>query len=299
MRNPLSSRYDGDETDKGLIRAALDGRQDALEDLIGRHQAWIYNLALRMVWDPWDAEDATQEILIRIVTNLSSFRGESAFRTWAYRVAVNHALNWRRSRAEQAVKSFDCYGKALDATPDLDFPDETRASPENLALVEEARVGCTMGMLLCLDREQRIVFVLGEIFEVTDATGSKILGISRDAFRQKLSRARRELYAFMSEKCGLVNPSNPCRCARKTQGFIRAGIVEPDRLRFARPHVVKLWEVVEARSRQVQRMADAVQASLLRNQPFYDPPDFIAGLRAVINSTGFRSLLRLDKEGHA
>lgn len=299
MRNPLSDRYDGDETDKRLVRAALDGRQDSLEDLIRRHQAWIYNLVLRMVWDPWNAEDATQEILIRIVTNLSSFRGESAFRTWAYRVAVNHALNWRRSRAEQAVKSFDCYGKALDATPDLDFPDETRASPETVALVEEAKVGCMMGMLLCLDREQRIVFVLGEIFEVTDATGSEILGLSRDAFRQKLSRARRDLNAFMSEKCGLVNPANPCRCARKTQGFIRAGIVEPDRLRFVRPHVASLEQVVEARSRRFQKMADAVQGGLFRNQPFYDPPDCIAGLRAVVNSTGFRSLLRLDNEGRA
>ena len=69
------------------------GSKEALELLITRHQRWIYNIALRMVFLPQDAEDATQEILIKLLTKLSTFRGESEFRTWLYRLAVNHFEN--------------------------------------------------------------------------------------------------------------------------------------------------------------------------------------------------------------
>ena len=82
-------------------------------------------------------------------------------------------------------------------------------------------------MLLCLGREQRLVYVLGEIFGVTDRVGAELLDISRDSFCQKLARARRDLYNFMQGKCGLVKTSNPCRCAKKTQGFIQLGHVDP------------------------------------------------------------------------
>ena len=84
-------------------------------------------------------------------------------------------------------------------------------------LVDEARVNCTAGMLLCLDREQRLACVLGEIFGVTDTVGAELLDIAPDTYRQRLARARRDLHSFMNDRCGLVNPGNPCRCARKTR----------------------------------------------------------------------------------
>ncbi len=107
MNGPLSKHYEGDTADQQLVRAARDGSSDALDALVRRHQGFIYSIALRMLWHPQDAEDATQEILIKIVTGLSSFRGESAFRTWAYRIATNHVLNSQRSRAEKVVIGFD------------------------------------------------------------------------------------------------------------------------------------------------------------------------------------------------
>jgi len=58
-----------------------------------------------------------------------------------------------------------------------------------------------------------------EIVDVTDAVGAELLEISRENFRQRLARARRDLHRFMNDRCGLVNRSNPCRCAKKTRGF--------------------------------------------------------------------------------
>jgi DNA-directed RNA polymerase specialized sigma24 family protein len=95
--------------------------------------------------------------------------------------------------------SFGCYAHGLDRTPDLDLPDQRSVPVDVRLLVEEARLSCTTGMLLCLDREQRLAYILGEIFEVADVVGAELLEISRDNFRQRVARARRDLHARLHE----------------------------------------------------------------------------------------------------
>lgn len=286
--NPLADEALTDAEDKYLVQCVQLGSKEALELLIARHQRWIYNIALRMVCLPQDAEDATQEILIKLLTKLSTFRGESQFRTWLYRLVVNHLLNMKRARAEARTMSFEDYGRELDSTPedDLAAPDSQR--PDARLLIEEAKIGCTSAMLLCLNREQRLVYVLGEIFGVTDRVGAELLDISRDNFRQKLARARRDLYNFMQGKCGLVKASNPCRCAKKTQGFIQLGYLDPQHLLFARERMVQVREVAEKRSEHLDALYDAY-AEIHRNHPFHNSPDFVASLRALIERTDFQS----------
>ncbi|MBI3617792.1 MAG: RNA polymerase sigma factor, partial [Candidatus Omnitrophica bacterium] len=136
---------------------AKGGSRAALEELIVRHQAWIYNLALRMAHRPEDAKDAAQEVLIKLFTRLSTFEGRSSLRTWLYRIVINHLLNMKRSRAESREITFAEYGQALDDTPDAEFPDPQVVPADAQLLIKEARIGCTSGMLLCLDRGQRMV----------------------------------------------------------------------------------------------------------------------------------------------
>ena len=73
-----------------LVAQAREGNEEALEVVVRGIQDRIYNLALRMLWHPSDAEDATQEILLKVITHLSQFRQESAFITWVYQIAKNH-----------------------------------------------------------------------------------------------------------------------------------------------------------------------------------------------------------------
>ena len=151
--NPLAENAPTDPEDHVLVLRARAGDRQALEELIQRHESWIYNIAVRMLYHPQDAEDATQEILLKALTRLSSFEGRSSFRTWLYRIVVNHVLNMKRGRAEQAVISFSAYGQAIEDTPDLDLPDPKYMSADANLLVTEAKIACTTGMLLCLDRE--------------------------------------------------------------------------------------------------------------------------------------------------
>jgi RNA polymerase sigma factor (sigma-70 family) len=296
-QNPLSNLAAG-AGDLELVRRVREGDRAALESLVEDHRPWIYNLALRMVYLPQDADDATQEILIKFVTKLSSFEGRSSLRTWLYRIALNHILNLRRTRAEEAGYTFERYAQGLDSTPDLDLPDPATVPADVQLLVDEARIGCSMGMLLCLDREQRLVYVLGEIFGVTDAIGAELLEVSRDAYRQRLSRARRELHQFMQRKCGLVNTANPCRCARKTQAFINAGFVDPANLLFAKAHVTRVRELAPKVHEDVNAL-DAAYAAVHRDHPFHTPPALAGIIRTLLRQTTFDSILDRGREGAA
>src|SRR2546422_10259246 len=156
---PLTADPAVELEDQALVARARAGERDALEALIERHQPWIYNIALRMLYHPQDAEDATQEILLKVIMRLASFEGRSSVRTWLYRIVVNHVLNAKRGRREPEALTFGCYAHSLDATPDLDPPDERTVPVDVRLLVDEARISCTAGMLLCLDREQRLTYI--------------------------------------------------------------------------------------------------------------------------------------------
>jgi len=80
-----------------LVDRAISGDRKALEELLVGVQDIVFNLSLRMLGSPHDAEDASQEIYIRIITGLSTFKKESAFSTWVYRIATNHLLNYKKS----------------------------------------------------------------------------------------------------------------------------------------------------------------------------------------------------------
>src|SRR5579872_1550337 len=273
MFNPFAESAEVDADDAALVLEAKCGDRSALEKLILRHQAWVYNIAVRMVFEPQDAEEVTQEVLIKAVTRLSTFRGESKFRTWLYRIAANHVLDMKRRGAESQQLTFAAYGTALDNTPDLDLPDPKSVPVEVPLLVEEAKIACTTGMLLCLDRKQRLIFTLGEILGASDTIGSEILEMSPDNFRQSLARARRDLYQFMNGQCGLVNANNPCRCPKKTQGFINAGHVDPHHLQFVSLHVRRIREAAANTVREIDEVMDRQYAALYREHPFLQPSD--------------------------
>ena len=138
MFNPFAELAGDPREDNELVGQAKDGSREALEKLVLRHQAWIYNIALRMVFQPQDAEEVTQEVLIKAVTRLGSFKGESKFRTWLYRITANHVLNKKRRGGEIPQHTFDSYANAINDTPDQDLPDPRAVPVDVPLLVEEA-----------------------------------------------------------------------------------------------------------------------------------------------------------------
>jgi len=215
-----------------LARGAIDGDRAALTELVARIQHPLYRLALRFLGHPQDAQDATQEILIRIITRLGTFEGRSEFMTWAYGVAIRMLLRTRKRLVESSVRGAERFAEVLDRG--LAARDFTAEEAEYRLLCEEVRISCTYGMLLCLSRPLRAAYLLGDVLGIPDTAGADMCEITPAAFRQRVSRARRTIRKVIDNRCGLVNPANPCRCARQIDSSLTLGILDRDNPIFAR-----------------------------------------------------------------
>ncbi|MEM6816684.1 MAG: sigma-70 family RNA polymerase sigma factor, partial [Bacteroidota bacterium] len=202
------------------IEQALSGEKKALESIIEEVKDLIYNLSLKMLLFPEDAEDATQEILVKMITHLSTFQRKSSFQTWVYRIAGNYLITEKAKGRYQAKRiSFDVYADQIDNGQSEKVMHASNEGEISM-LEEEVKVSCTHGLLHCLNPTNRLIYILGDILDFNSVEGAEILDITPTSFRKQLSRSREKVRNFLTSKCGLVNADNPCRCKRKIDFLI-------------------------------------------------------------------------------
>lgn len=281
-----------DNTDKELIQKTLEGKKEALNELIERHQPYIYNIAWKMVGNPMDAADLSQEAMIKIISNLGSFNFESSFRTWAYRIVCNHFLNNQQNQAHVFASNFQELGNALDSIPNVELSYDEKEEKE--ALIKETRLSCLSGMLLCLNKEQRLIFIIGELFGADHTIGSEIMEISKPNFRMKLSKARKDLINFMQNKCGLIDKANPCRCHKKVTVNLEAGVIHAKNLLHNRKEFSTFRAQIEPDANYISNEAERKYIELHREHSYkthFEKKNFLIEL---LENENWKSRLNLN-----
>ncbi len=210
-------------------RLALHGDRKAVARLVSAVQHDIFGIALRMLWSREDAEDATQEILVRMITRLAQFDFRSRLRTWVYRVAVNHLLDVKKTAFERNRLSFDSFADDLA----VGLTDEGPSETERSILAEEVKVGCTLGMLQCLDRPHRVAYILGAIMQLPADEAAEAVNTSASTFRKRLQRARESVEAFTKDFCGLRSDTAPCRCNKRVNAAVALGRANTNEIQYA------------------------------------------------------------------
>lgn len=272
MKNPFNNKVNNQQDDLTLIHSCLNGSKQALNTLVENHQGYIYNVALKYFNHIADAEDATQEVLIKIIANLGNYDASKAqFRTWIYRITFNHFLNAKKAPVELRYEAgFENFFNTIEGSQIVALTPEEE---NNMKWeIEESKVACMAGMIMCLDREQRLTYILGDVFEIDHNLGAEIFEISADNFRQRLTRARKDLYQWMHNRCGLVNTNNPCRCPKKTKGFIEKGYVNPENLKWHSDFSQRIYELSENSVDHLLNERDKIYANLFQQHPFKNAP---------------------------
>lgn len=213
----MKSLTDGELS--ALAEKAAAGDKEALEAILIGVRDTVFNLSLRMLGSFHDAEDASQDILLKIITHLSSFRGESAFSTWVFSIALNHLKNYKKHMFAKMPLSFEYYGEDILNGKTGDIPDLT-CDAEKAVLAEELKMSCTNVMLQCMDADSRCIFILGTMFRVDSRIAGEILGITPENYRKKLSRIRKKMADFLSEYCGEYG-KGACRCENRVNYAIQ------------------------------------------------------------------------------
>jgi len=260
---------------ESLVKKSVKGDKKALEEVVIQIQDVIYNLAIRMLWHPDDAKDATQDILIKVITNLSSFNHKSAFTTWVYRLASNTLINVKKKKRTTSI-NFDQYELQLHKGVSNAISYTKNKAEQNL-LIQEAKIGCSNAMLQCLHQENRLTYIIGEILEFNSTEGAIILDITPENFRKRLSRSKKSLHNFLNKNCGIINTKNTCRCYKKVDSSIKNGHIQPNKLLFTKNNKnTTLINTIEDIQNEV---------SLYQTNPEYNAPEaLLTEVKRIINS---------------
>ena len=183
---------DVDQREAALIERCAAGDEAACADLVAEHQRMVFTLALHLLGDRDEALDLSQEVFLRVFRTISSFRGQSALRTWIYRIVVNQARNrqrwWRRRRRSDQVsldEHVESFGE-LEARSEV-LPDRLLASKEAASKIWQA--------LDHLPFDQRTALILREVDGLRYEEIAFSLGVAVGTVKSRLTRARQAVRA--------------------------------------------------------------------------------------------------------
>lgn len=181
-------------SEKKIIEKVLGGDANAFEELVLRCEKTVYNLALRMVGDRDDAFDMTQEAFIKAYGSLSSFRGDSKFSVWIYRITTNVCLDFLRSKSRKQQVSLTVSDDD-DEDAQLDIPDP-KADPEQ-QLIKKISMQSVEEGLKTLPDKQRQILVMRELGGMSYAEIGKALSLEEGTVKSRIFRARKRLCIFL------------------------------------------------------------------------------------------------------
>jgi RNA polymerase sigma-70 factor (ECF subfamily) len=191
-------------TDATLVTRAANGDDSAFEAIVERYQARVFRLACRLTSET-DAPDVLQETFLRVYRHLRSFRGESQFSTWLYRIASNTALMQRRSSSrrpadplEVFLPRFDAEGRHAATPAELQVASHADELLDRKVLAQKAR-----DVVARLPDVYRDAFVLRDLEEMSTEDVAQALGVAPATVRQRVHRARLMLRGYLSDLVGV------------------------------------------------------------------------------------------------
>lgn len=272
---------------QALVNKATAGDKKALETLVAGVQDIVFNLSLRMLGTFADAEDATQDILLKMITHLSSFRGDSSFTTWVFSIAANHLKNYKKHMFARYPLSFEYYGDDIENGKVQDVPDLTQ-NVEKDVLAEELKMSCTNVMLQCLDTESRCIFILGTMFKIDSRIAGNILEMTPEAFRQRLSRIRRKMADFLRQYCGEYGGGR-CKCKDRVNYAIQSHRINPLQLDYTAATEISIQTMLDVKN--AMEDIDDLSQDFSFCKPYQSPERTKHLIQEFLDSTQF-SIIR-------
>lgn len=268
---------------QAFVDKATAGDKKALEALVTGVQDMVFNLSLRMLGTFADAEDATQDILLKMITHLSAFRGDSSFTTWVFSIAVNHLKNYRKHMFARYPLSFEYYGEDIENGKIQDVPDLTQNVDKDL-LAEELKMSCTNVMLQCLDVESRCIFILGTMFKLDSRIAGEILDMTPEAYRQRLSRIRKKMADFLGQYCGEYGGGR-CKCRDRVNYAIQSHRMNPLQLDYMAAAEITLQTMTDVKN--AMEDIDQLSQDFSFCKPYQSPERTKHLIQEFLDSTQF------------
>lgn len=212
-----------------------DKLNELFDQLYRDNYVKVFRLALGLTHNPNDAEDITQEVFVRAFRSYQTFREESSFFTWIYRITVNVANDYMKQRSKLPVYEIaEDAGCSVDdlADPHPDY------SPETKLMINEVMRVCMAAFTECLSVNQRKAFFLAVGLGLPHKIVAEILDCSVSSVKSSLHRAKNRLIGYMESRCQLVKESNSCRCEQWIKRGISRGWITKECITNPLPKII-------------------------------------------------------------
>ncbi len=209
-----------------------DNSTELFDQLYRDNYAKVYRLALGLTHNHSDAEDITQEAFVRAFRAYHTFREESSFFTWMYRITVNVAHDYMKQRKRLPI--YDIAVELGCSVEDIPHPDY---GPETKLLINEMIRSCMLAFTECLPVNQRKVFFLVIGLGLPYKVAAEVLDWSLDSVKTTLYRAKNRLIGYMESRCHLVRKANTCRCGHWIERGLARGWIREENITNPKPKI--------------------------------------------------------------
>ncbi len=222
-----------------------DKHSELFDQLYCDNQPKVYRLALSLAGNAHDAEDITQEAFFRAFRAYETFRNESSFFTWIYRIALNVANDHLKYRSKLPYQSLtEDQGYSFEEVIDMNPAN----NPETELLAYQVRIKCLHALTECLQANERKVFCLAVTLDLPHKQIAEILECSVGSVKTTLHRARKRWFGYMENMCQFLKKSNPCNCKQYVRFALSKGLISknlavdprPPRIMQAKKEVINL-----------------------------------------------------------
>jgi RNA polymerase sigma factor (sigma-70 family) len=243
--------------------------REQFKAVLSEHWKPVFHFGFRMCLDQQRAGEVVEETFLRAYLGLEKLpEDHGKARTWLLHIA-SHVLDNKLSRTPEV--SFDMLDETLrsEATR-TDFV-RSLTEPRRDFLLWELKQGCMTSVINCLSPGERSAFVLANIMKLGDDDASRVLGITKSAYKVRLSRAQKKVTDYLAPRCEHVDPLNPCRCPARVGVAVSKGFIKAQSEVNLRPPSVPFGRYGSGPNNEDEPLRDVV--AIYGNLPEPDPPE--------------------------
>ncbi|MCG8422926.1 MAG: RNA polymerase sigma factor [Proteobacteria bacterium] len=271
----------------------INERRERFRPIIDTHWPSLFNFAFRMALDRARAAEIVEECFLRAYIGADDMPQEpERAESWLFRIC-SHVLDQRLPRNPEV--SFDLLDETLRSEATRTDVVRSLTDPQRDFMLWEMKQGCMTSVINCLSPGERAAFVMATILKRTDDEASKVLNISKSAYKVRLSRARKKITDYLAPRCEHVDPLNPCRCPARVGVALRKGFIRSTgEVNLRKKQVAPFGRYGAGPDNEDAPLRDVV--AIYGNLPQPDPPEgFAEQLMAKLDS-GAWDKVREQKE---
>jgi RNA polymerase sigma-70 factor (ECF subfamily) len=213
----------------------INEQRELFDQLYRDNQPKVYRLALSLTGNAHDAEDITQEAFFRAFRSYDTFREESSFFTWIYRITINVSNDYLKYRTKLPVYSLtEDQGYSIEEVIDTNPAN----NPETELLAYQVRIKCLHALTECLQANERKIFCLAVTLDLPHKQVAEILECSVGSVKTTLHRARKRWFGYMENMCQFLKKSNRCNCKQYVRFALSKGLISKNPAVDARPLII-------------------------------------------------------------